>query len=78
MKTLKQKFSTVSAKLESMDRGVKGLKGNDVQKMKVLIEKSENDDRLIEALKQEVGKLRKQAESQAKIAGPEIKENPYV
>eukprot|EP00831_Metopus_contortus_P076579 TRINITY_DN7078_c0_g1_i3.p2 TRINITY_DN7078_c0_g1~~TRINITY_DN7078_c0_g1_i3.p2 ORF type:complete len:104 (+),score=29.91 TRINITY_DN7078_c0_g1_i3:165-476(+) len=37
---------------------IRDRKGGDVKKMKVLIEKSENDDRLIEALRSEITKLR--------------------
>eukprot|EP00831_Metopus_contortus_P076580 TRINITY_DN7078_c0_g1_i4.p1 TRINITY_DN7078_c0_g1~~TRINITY_DN7078_c0_g1_i4.p1 ORF type:complete len:230 (+),score=30.74 TRINITY_DN7078_c0_g1_i4:92-781(+) len=57
-KAMKMKYSAATARVATLEKESKDVKGGDVKKMKVLIEKSENDDRLIEALRSEITKLR--------------------
>ncbi len=70
-KTLKQKYAAACARLTNLDREVKEMKVGDVQRMKLLLEKSENDDRLIGALKDEIQRLRKMKESSTSAARQE-------
>lgn len=58
-KTIKQKLTATNSRLENLDKELKELKIGDVSKAKILLEKSANADKLIEALKQEVARLKK-------------------
>lgn len=58
-KSLKLKYAAATSRAASLDKEIKGLKTADNSKLKVVVEKSENDNRLIELLKAEVNKLKK-------------------
>ena len=67
LKNLKLKYSAATSRVTSFDKEIKEAKGTDSGKLKVINEKSENDNKLIEALKAEITKLKKS------IGGPSAK-----
>jgi len=58
-KNLKMKYAAATSRATSLDKEIKGLKAADNSKLKVVIDKSDNDNKLIELLKAEVNKLKK-------------------
>ena len=54
---MKTKFAAGQARIKTLEGQVRDVKGQFTQKMTILIEKTENDDRLIAMLKSEVGRL---------------------
>lgn len=54
---LKSKFSALKARSDVLEKQNKDMKSNFTNKMKVLIDKTENDDKLINMLKAEIKKL---------------------
>lgn len=62
-KNIKQKMNNVNAKLMNLEKDLKESKLGDTSKLKLLLEKSENSDKLITALKQEITRLKKAKEN---------------
>ncbi len=60
-KALKMKYAAATSRAASLEKEAMGLRASESGKMKVVAEKSENDDRLIEALKGEIAKYKKPA-----------------
>jgi len=54
---MKNKYSACKARADVLEKQTKDNKGNFTTKMKVLIDKTENDDKLISMLKSEIKKL---------------------
>lgn len=54
LKELKLKYSAAVSRRNTLEGEVKGLKTDYALKMKVLLEKTDNDDKLIKALKEEL------------------------
>ena len=78
IKSVKQKMTAVTTKLSSLEKDLKEAKLGDAYKAKLLIEKSENADKLISALKQEVVKLKKTKESTKGDHEEIVKPSAYV
>ena len=54
---LKKKFSAANARKDTLEVQLKEIKQTFQSKIQILIEKTENDDKLIAMLKQEIGRL---------------------
>ena len=57
LKTTKAKLTSVVARRDTLEKQVKDIKAQFQSKMQILIEKAENDDKLIAMLKAEVKKI---------------------
>ena len=64
--------------LESLEKELKELKIEDASKARILLEKSANADRLIEALKQEIARLKKIKVERAQEPDSPPKDKIYV
>lgn len=54
---LKKKFSAANARKDTLEVQIKEIKGTFQSKIQILIEKTENDDKLIAMMKQEIARL---------------------
>ena len=54
---LKKKFSAANARKDTLEVQIKEIKQTFQSKIQILIEKTENDDKLIVMLKQEIARL---------------------
>lgn len=54
---LKKKFSAANARKDTLEVQIKEIKQTFQSKIQILIDKTENDDRLIVMLKQEIARL---------------------
>jgi len=70
MKNLKLKYAAATSRVVSIEKEIKENRASDPTKIKVILEKSENDNRLIDALKAEITKLQKSLNISSGKSGP--------
>ena len=70
LNALKTKYKSVLARRDTLENQMKDVKVEYGSKMKILIEKTENDDKLIQMLKAEVKRLESAKGIKSQLSGP--------